>query len=174
MTRQPIPLLQRPGDIALLLFFFISLFYVALIIDIEQLMIADPSNFEYPIWPPAVLVDHVHWYGRTFDPLQMARPAWWRACILYEMFFFVPFYPFAIYAFIRGREWIRIPALLYGASLFTIVFIILNEERFGPHAAPNFSAVFAFNLPWLLAPAYLIYRMWRYPHPFTRLAGPSS
>src|SRR5690242_16725662 len=108
------PLKRRPADILLLLFFFVSLFYVALIIDIEQLMIADPSNFAYPVWPPAFLVDHVHWYGNTFDPLQVARPAWWKACILHEMIFFVPFYPFAIYVFIKGRDWIRVPALLYG------------------------------------------------------------
>jgi hypothetical protein len=173
MTRQSIPLRQRPGDIVLLLFFCISLFYVALVMDIEQLMIPDASNFTYPVWPPAFLVDHVHWYGRTFDPLQMARPAWWRACIWHEMVFGVPFYLFAIYAFIRGREWIRIPALLYGASLITIVLIILYEERYGPHAAPHYAQVLLFNLPWLLWPAYMIYRMWRYPQPFSRPAGES-
>ena len=170
MNRQTIPLSRRPTDILMLLFFFISLFYVALIIDIEQLMIADPSNFSYPVWPPKFLVDHVHWYGKTFDPLQIARPVWWQASILHEMFFFVPFYPFAIYAFMRGRDWIRIPALLYSASLLTIVVIILYEDRNGSHAAPNFLATLSFNLPWLLAPLYLIYRMWRYPHPFTRPA----
>lgn len=168
MNREIIPLRMRPGDILLLLFFFVSLFYVALVIDIEQLMIADPSNFEYPVWPPKFLVDHVHWYGKTFDPLQVARPVWWQQVILHEMIFFVPFYPFAIYAFIKGRDWIRVPALLYSASLLTIVLIILREEFHGPYAAPNFAAVLAFNTPWLLAPAYMIYRMWRYPHPFTR------
>ncbi|MGH8461002.1 MAG: EXPERA domain-containing protein [Stenotrophobium sp.] len=170
MNHQPIPLLQRPGDIALLLFFFISLFYVALVVDMEQLVIPDAANFTYPVWPPAFLVDNVHWYGHKFDPLQIARPAWWRACIWHEMTFGVPFYIFAIYAFIKGREWIRVPALLYGAGLITIVLIILYEERFGPYAAPNYLDVVLFNLPWLLAPAYMIYRMWRYPHPFTRPA----
>lgn len=28
--------------------------------------------------------------------------------------------------------------------------------------------VFLANLPWLVFPIYIIYRMWRYPHPFTR------
>lgn len=171
MNRQVIPLLQRPSDILLLLFFFINVFYTATVIDMEQLMIPDASNFTYPIWPPAVLVDQAHWYGHKFDPLQIARPAWWRACIWHEMVFGLPFYLFAIYAFIRGREWIRVPVLLYGASLITIVLIILYEERYGPHAAPNFAAVLGFNLPWLLAPAWMIQRMWRSPHPFTRRAA---
>lgn len=167
MNRKVIPLLQRPGDILLLLFFFINVFYTATIIDLEQLMIPDASHFEYPIWPPKTLVDEAHRYGYTYDPLQIARPAWWRACIWHEMIFGVPFYLFAIYAFIRGREWIRVPALLYSASLITIVLIILYEERFGPYATPRYLAVLGFNAPWLLAPAYMIYRMWRYSYPFT-------
>lgn len=168
MKGEPIPLSKRPADALLLAFFVVSLFYVALVIDIEQLVIEDPDNFTYPPWPPKFLVDHVHWYGNTFDPLQVARPTWWRAVILHEMIFFVPYYPFAIYAFIRGRDWIRVPTLLYSASLLTIVLVILQEEAFGPHAAPNFPAVLAFNTPWLVAPLYMILRMWRQEHPFKR------
>ena len=44
----------------------------------EQLVIADPYDFEYPSWPPRFMVDAVHWWGRTFDPLLMARPTWWK------------------------------------------------------------------------------------------------
>ena len=168
MNREVIPLSQRPADWFLLLFFFVALFYISFVMDMEQLMIPDVSNFVYPIWPPKFLVDHVHWFGNTFDPLQIARPAWWRACIWHEMIVGIPFYFFAIYAFIRGREWIRVPALLYSAGLITVVFIILYAEKYGDHPSPNFPLTFAFNIPWLLAPSYMIYRMWRYPHPFTR------
>jgi hypothetical protein len=51
--------------------------------------------------------------------------------------------------------------------LFTNVFIILNEEMFGPHASPRLPVVLLANAPWLLMPFVIIYRMWRYPHPFT-------
>ena len=63
----------------------------------------DPNHFTYPLWPPAKMVDLVHWYGRTFDPPLMARPAWWRATIWIDALFFGPFYAFAIYAFIKGK-----------------------------------------------------------------------
>ena len=41
----------------------------------EPLVIADPNHFTYPLWPPAAMVDLVHWWGRTFDPALMAREA---------------------------------------------------------------------------------------------------
>jgi len=47
-------------------------------VDLEQIVISDPQRFVYPIWPPPPLVDLVHWWGTHFDPLQYARPPWWR------------------------------------------------------------------------------------------------
>jgi EXPERA (EXPanded EBP superfamily) len=53
-------------------------------------------------WCP--LVDLIHWYGRTFDPLIIARPAWWKATIGIDALFFGPFYLFAIYAYSKD-DW---------------------------------------------------------------------
>jgi hypothetical protein len=47
------------------------------------------------------------------------------------------------------------------------VLVILGEEIAGIDATPHLPIVFLANLPWLLFPIYIIYRMWRYPHPFT-------
>ncbi len=38
----------------------------------------------------------------------MARPVWWKVTLLFDAVFFGPFYTFAIYAFVRGKEWIRL------------------------------------------------------------------
>lgn len=168
LQRQPIPLSKRPGDIALLAFFLVNILFISYIVDIEQLIIANPYHFTYPIWPPAPAVNAIHWWGSTFDPLQMARPAWWKMTIWIDDLFFGPFYIVAIYAYIRGKEWIRIPSLIYGSTLFTVVLIIMSEEVGGIHATPHLPIVFLANLPWLVFPIYIIYRMWRYPHPFTQ------
>ena len=40
----------------------------------EQLIIDDPAHFAYPLWPPARLVDLIHWWGKTYDPVLLARP----------------------------------------------------------------------------------------------------
>jgi hypothetical protein len=66
---RPLPLSKRPIDIALIAFFCINLFFITYIVDVEQLVIADTDHFKYPAWPPAKMVDLVHWYGHNFDPV---------------------------------------------------------------------------------------------------------
>lgn len=160
---------RRPVDIAILAFFFVNILFITYVVDVEQLTIpevADPADFAYPIWPPRPAVDLIHWWGRTFDPLLMARPAWWKATIWIDSLFFGPFYVAAIYAWIRRRNWIRIPGIIYGSTLITIVLVILAEERFGSHPSPNFPVVLMANLPWLVMPAIIIFRLARDAHPF--------
>lgn len=74
MAPKQIPLKKRPVDIALVIFFIINFIFITYMIDIEQLVIADTNNFQYPAWPPRWLVDLVHWYGKNFDPVLIARP----------------------------------------------------------------------------------------------------
>lgn len=167
MNRHIIPLAKRPGDIAILAFFLVNILFITYIVDLEQLVIADPAHFTYPIWPPPAAVDAIHWWGRTFDPVLLARPAWWKVTIWIDALFFGPFYVVAIYAYIRGKEWIRIPSIIYSSALLTVVLVILGEEIGGIHATPHLPIVLLANLPWLLFPIYIIYRMWRYPEPFT-------
>ncbi len=169
-----IPLRQRPGDLAILAFFLVNILFITYIVDIEQLIIADPYHFAYPLWPPAPLVDAIHWWGSTFDPLLMARPVWWKMTIWIDNLFFGPFYVVAIYAFATGKNWIRIPSIVYSSMLLTNVIIILGEELAGPHASPHFSIVLLANLPWLLFPLYIIFRMGRSQMPFTRIAEPAT
>jgi hypothetical protein len=60
MKRQTIPLAKRPGDIAILAFFLVNILFITYIVDLEQLVIADPAHFTYPIWPPPIAVDTIH------------------------------------------------------------------------------------------------------------------
>jgi hypothetical protein len=167
MDTPAIPLKRRPVDIAILVFFFVNLLFISYVVDIEQLTIPDAAHFTYPAWPPPPAVDLIHWYGRNFDPVLIARPVWWKMTIVIDDVLFGPFYVFAIYAFIKGKNWIRIPSIWYSAMLFTNVVIILGEERFGAYPAPNFLLVLALNLPWLLFPLIITARMAASPEPFT-------
>ncbi len=168
--RETIPLLKRPVDIPILAFFLVNILFITYIVDLEQLVIDDPASFQYPIWPLPFMVDLVHWWGNNFDPVLIARPAWWRVTIWLDAILFGPFYVVAIYAYIRGREWIRVPSFLYSAMLLTNVCVILGEEFFGTHATPRPGLVLLVNLPWLLFPIYITARMWIWPRPFTRKA----
>jgi hypothetical protein len=169
-ARVPIPLSLRRLDLLFIAFFLLNLFFITYIVDIEQIIIPDPVHFQYPIWPPAPLVDLIHWYGRTYDPLLMARPPWWKATFWIDALFFGPFYAVAVYAYAKGKDWIRIPSIIWASVMMTNVTIILSEEIYGPHASPQLPLVLLANLPWLLVPIGVIARMSRRGHPFTEVA----
>ena len=166
-----IPFKSRPLDIILVVFFLVNIFFVTYVVDIEQLTVPDYGQFllthQYPLWPPAPLVDMFHSYGTQFDPLLLARPPWWKATIWLDVLGFGPFYAFATYAFIKGKNWIRLPSIIWASVMMTNVTIILSEEFFGPHATPQPVIVTLVNLPWLLFPILTIARMWRSEKPFT-------
>ena len=165
MESKTIPFSQRRVDWIFVSFFLINLFFITYIVDVEQLIIPDPRHFQQPIWPPASMVEMVHSYGTSFDPLLMARPQWWKMTIWLDVLFYGPFYAFAIYAFVKGKDWIRVPAIFYSGMMFADVFIILGEEVAGPHATPHLPMVLGLNLPWLLMPILLTLRL-RREHPF--------
>jgi hypothetical protein len=171
MTRQPIPLAERRLDLAFIGFFLVNLLFITYIVDLEQIVIRDAVSFTYPLWPPAPLVDLVHWYGRTFDPLLMARPPFWKASSWLDALLFGPYYVAATYAFWKGRDWIRLPTIIYATMLFTNVAMIMSEEAWGVSASPRLAIVAALNLPRFLVPVALIARVWPSEHPFTRDPG---
>jgi hypothetical protein len=164
---QPVPLRERKIDFLFLAFFVVNLGFITYIIDLEQIVIADPAHFTYPVWPPAPLIDLVHWYGNHYDPLLMARPPFWRMTIWIDVIAFGPFYAAAIYAFIRGRNWIRVPALVWSGVMLANVLIILMDERYGVTPAPTFGLVVAANALWLLMPVAMVLRL-RRDNPFQR------
>jgi hypothetical protein len=162
-----IPLRRRPLDIGLLGFFVVNLLFVTYVISLEQIVIRNPAAFTQPLWPPRSAVALIHWWEQTYDPLLWARPAWYRATIWIDVLLFGPFYAAAIFAFVRGREWIRVPSLVWAGLMFANVTIILFDELLGEHATPHPGVVVAANASWFIVPIVLIWRMARSSHPFT-------
>src|SRR5438128_919045 len=145
-----LPLSARKGDIAILVFYWINLLFITYVVDVEQLTIPSMEpGWTYPLWPPKAACDLVHWYGLNHDPLLIARPVWWKMTIWIDSLVFGPYYAFAIYAFTKGKNWIRIPAIVQSSFLLAVVTIILGEETFGPHATPNRLFVYLDNAPWV-------------------------
>lgn len=165
--RRAIPLARRRGDLLIIAFFLLNLLALTYMVDLEQLVIPNPSHFTYPPWPPRVAVDFAHWWGRTFDPLLLARPVWWKVIIGIDALLCGPFYAVATYAYARGREWIRIPSIMYASFMLTAVSIILAEEAFGPHRTPHLVIVLLANAGWVLVPLYILARMAGCVHPFS-------
>jgi hypothetical protein len=165
--RQPIPLSRRPLDVALMVFFAVNLFFTTYVVSLEQIVIADPFHFTPPPWPPERLLALVHWYEKSFDPLLLARPAWYRATIWIDVLLFGPFYAVALYAFGRARDWIRIPCVVWASVMATNVTIILFDEILGQYRTPHPAAVVGANAAWLVIPFVVAARVLRSEHPFT-------
>jgi hypothetical protein len=164
---------QKIIDWILLVFFVFNLVFITYLFDIEQLVVLDHSTwgtaaFVYPAWPPKFIVDLNHFVGSNFDPALLARPAWWRATIWIDVIVFGPYYAAAIYAFIKGKEWIRIPSVMWASIMLTNVSIILFTEFTDPAYANNdfWYVVVLSNLMWILIPLLVLYRISRYPTTF--------
>lgn len=167
-------LTRKIMDIFLVVFFIFNLIFITYLFDIEQIIVLDHSTygtsaFDYPVWPPKFIVDLNHWVGENFDPALLARPAWWRATIWIDVLFFGPFYAVAAYAFITGKNWIRMPSIIWASVMLTNVTIILFSEFVDPAFAGNshWWVVILANLLWILMPIVVIIRMALYPNTFS-------
>jgi hypothetical protein len=136
-------------------------------LDIEQIIIDNPDNFTYPIWPPKIMVDMIQWYGRSFDPALIARPAWWRAAIWVDVLYFGPFYAVAIYAHIKEKNWIRLPTIMWACVLLTDMYFIIFEELKGVNATPEVGRMLLANAAWVIFPILALIRMYPYEKPFS-------
>ena len=159
------PLARRPWDIGFIVFWTINFGFITYMIDLEQIVIRDPAHFTYPLWPPRFAVDAIHWWARSFDPVVWSRAPWYRATIWIDSLLFGPFYLCAIRAFWKGRSWIRIPCFVWAGMMIAIVTIILFEELWGATPTGSRGLVLGANLPWLLFPFAVIWRM-RRENPF--------
>ena len=75
-----------------------------------------------------------------------------------------------VYALIRGRNWIQLPAVIYATMIVTLTgVVVFGVEFFGEpeYRTPNPVGFLAFNLPYVLIPLLLLIRM-RKPLPFAR------
>ncbi len=111
-----------------------------------------------------------YWYAHDADPLFMHAPVWMRIVTGLSTFVYGPFYLVLAYCLVKGRNWIQLPAVIYGTMISTITGIIVTGvELFGEPQYQTQNAVkfFSFNWPYIFMPIVLIIRM-RRPMPFTR------
>ena len=81
----------------------------------------------------------------------------------FSPFLYIPFYLFGIYAFIREKEWIRIPALMWGYGLLLTMVVVLREELYGSYPTKNTRLFLVAYLPYAFVPFIVMARVARYP-----------
>lgn len=151
------PAQNRWWDHVIIVFYIIA-FLVIWLIEIEQVVIGDPENFNYPIWPPRYFVDLTHWWGDRFHGALYHRPAWYKLTIWYDLIFSWFVYLAGIYAFAKRKAWIKWPAIIQAAGLFIIVIYSAWQEVFGIYATEGKYIVLASMIPWAVVPGMIVRR----------------
>ena len=114
-----------------------------------------------------------YWYARSFDPVFLDPPLWLRIMCTIDGYIFGACYPIFIYAFVRGRNWVRIPALLYGSAIVysTLVYFAWEFLDEANRESANLLAVLIVNIPYTIVPLLLMWRV-RAPAPFADRGSP--
>ena len=114
------------------------------------------------------------WWCELADPLLCANPLWFRVMCFVSPFIYAPFYLVAVYAIVKGLEWIRVPLLAISSGLLYSLTVILIEQVWGRYASHNVPLVLAAYATYWLLPIVLIVRFGMTSHPFTRAIGSKS
>ena len=156
---EAVPLLERPADLAFAAFFAFATWssWFSDIVPALGMTIAENS--------PSRLGRLTYFYAKDADPLLIASPYYLRISCFFSAFVFGAFYPVLVYALVTGKSWIRMPAVVYASAMTYGMLMFLCFEFFGPLPPTNLTWFAFWNLPYLVVPVLLGYRMWE-PDPF--------
>lgn len=149
----PTSILRRPLDLGLLLFFSISILYGFLFSLPEGLGV--PVSADSP-WPP---LRSLHGWAVAQEPAHLDPPANLIAACLFDGFFQAPMLCFLMWGLIRQSPAIRLPVLIYVGAAVTNMFFYFAETFLGPHPPENLAVYLPANIPWLIAPMILAWRV---------------
>lgn len=153
MAGPTIPLRRRPLDLALVLFFSLSVLYGFLFSLPEGLGV--PVSPDSP-WPP---LRALHDWAVAQEPAHLDPPPNLVAACLFDGLFQAPALLFVMIGLARLRPWLRPLGLFYAGAAVTNMFFYFTQTFLGPHPPPNTLTYLVFNLPWLIAPALLALRV---------------
>jgi hypothetical protein len=104
----------------------------------------------------------LYWYGTHIDPLSLELPLWLAFSLSAGASFAVYFFA-AAYAFHKRREWIRPWTLLWAGAVVFEVLQFLVVSLVSPLPGTHIPALLAINVPWLVLPIALVWRVWAIP-----------
>src|SRR5262245_23048518 len=109
--REPLPLRDRPADLAFAAFFAFATWssWFSDIVPALGMTIAENS--------PSRLGRLTYFYAKDADPLLIASPFYLRISCFISAFVFGSFYPVLVYALVTGKDWIRMPAIIYASAM---------------------------------------------------------
>jgi hypothetical protein len=152
---------RRPLDALFVAFFSVSVVY-GLFFSLPEGLGLAPISADSPYAPFRWL----YGWAVEVEPAHLDPPTSLLARCLLDGLVHAPFLLVLIYALTVGADWIRVPALLYASSALTNMSLYFYETFFGAHPPLDLAIYVPFNLPWLLMPLLLAWRM-RHRAPFS-------
>lgn len=123
-----LPLSQRPLDVFIAFWFVVFAFSTTFtdlhnfIASAKGVQIEALEHMELA-YPPKVLTDVYFKWARSVDPLLYTNPIWWQCIEWVNLLVLTPFCIFAVPGFLKGANWVRIPAIVI--SSFTPYSLVL-------------------------------------------------
>lgn len=104
----------------LFLFYFVTHIPITILFDMQPLLHGTYLNY-----PKALLQMNAD-FIRDFEDPFLGKPPLYFVCFTYcEIFLQLPFFFIAIWALLRGSNWIRIPMIIYGTHVATTCIPLL-------------------------------------------------
>lgn len=150
---KPVSILRRPLDLGLVIFFALSILYALL--DSLPEAIGFKAAADSP-WPP---LRSLYDWAVAQEPQHLDPPSSLIATTLFDAFIQTPILFFVIYGLVRMTPWIRTLSLIYAGAAVTNMFMYFVTTFIGPNPPPHPWIYMPFNLPWMIAPAILGWRM---------------
>jgi hypothetical protein len=157
---EPTPLGERPRDRYLILFF--------LVFACTSLFVDRLAALDVDFCAEQPMGGALCWYGRTIDPLFLANPQWLRVMSGISAWVFGPLYLLLGWAFWRGVEAARGPALAWAVVILYSLVLHLWMEFFGDYPSPRPAVLLLVYLPYVVIPIAVILRL-RDARPFSRM-----
>jgi hypothetical protein len=145
---------RHPLDFALVPFLAVSVIYGALVSLPEGLGV--PIAPDSP-WPP---LRALHGWAVAQEPTHLAPPRALVASCLFDGFVQTPVCAALAIGLARRRRWARPLGLVYAGAGVINMWFYFFETLAGPLPPPHLATYLPFNLPWLIAPGLLGFRLW--------------
>ncbi len=98
-------------------------------------------------------------YAKNTDFLLISMPLFLRIQTVISTFIFGPLNVLFVYGLIKKKNWIRIPILMYAASMIYGMFIVFGVTFLGDFQTGNLIKYLSFTLPYLIIPMVLAWRV---------------
>jgi hypothetical protein len=150
------PLTRHRLDHLFLPFIVIGILYGALVSLPEALGV--PLSADSP-WPP---LRSLHSWAVEQEPQHLDMPPALQASILYDGLVQVPLLLVLLVGLWRLATWpwLRTLGLVYAASAVMNMYFYFMQTFLGPDSPPHLATYLPLNLPWLVVPMLLVYRLW--------------